>query len=88
MVEGVCRPIVSVGPSLSASTSLCDGVPRGRPRRLCHHSGDDGQVDPKGPETGVEKTKKGGSFLCHHTYCYRWEGTPRLAFGLGDRAPL
>lgn len=29
------------------------------------------QKNPRGPKKGTEKTKKGGSFLCHHTYCYR-----------------
>jgi hypothetical protein len=28
-------------------------------------------VDPTGPPTGPEKVKKGGSFLCHKSYCYR-----------------
>lgn len=32
-----------------------------------------GQDNPRGPTRGTEKTKKGGSFLCHHTYCYRCE---------------
>ena len=29
-------------------------------------------LDPTGPRTGDEKTKKGGSFLCHHSFCYRY----------------
>ncbi|CAM9619725.1 unnamed protein product [Ascophyllum nodosum] len=33
--------------------------------------------DPRGPKTGTEKTKKGGSFLCHHTYCYRYRPAAR-----------
>jgi len=28
--------------------------------------------NPKGPKQGAEKLKKGGSFLCHHSYCYRY----------------
>lgn len=28
-------------------------------------------VDPKGPSSGSEKLKKGGSFLCHKSFCYR-----------------
>ncbi|CAM9833766.1 unnamed protein product [Scytosiphon promiscuus] len=35
------------------------------------------QNNPRGPKTGVEKTKKGGSFLCHHTYCYRYRPAAR-----------
>jgi len=30
------------------------------------------QVDPKGPAEGAEKLKKGGSFLCHESYCFRY----------------
>lgn len=33
--------------------------------------------DPKGPKTGSEKTKKGGSFLCHKSYCYRYRNAAR-----------
>ena len=28
-------------------------------------------TDPLGPETGSDKVKKGGSFMCHKDYCYR-----------------
>jgi len=28
--------------------------------------------DPKGPEKGKDKVKKGGSFMCHKSYCYRY----------------
>lgn len=28
--------------------------------------------DPIGPTEGREKVKKGGSFLCHRSYCYRY----------------
>ena len=27
--------------------------------------------EPKGPSEGTEKMKKGGSFWCHKSYCYR-----------------
>ena len=33
--------------------------------------------DPKGPPKGTEKTKKGGSFLCHKSYCYRYRNSAR-----------
>eukprot|EP00903_Cladosiphon_okamuranus_P014545 g13492.t1 len=33
--------------------------------------------NPRGPKSGTEKTKKGGSFLCHHTYCYRYRPAAR-----------
>jgi sulfatase modifying factor 1 len=29
-------------------------------------------VNPKGPDSGRERTKKGGSFLCHKSFCYRY----------------
>ncbi|CAB1118291.1 unnamed protein product [Ectocarpus sp. CCAP 1310/34] len=35
------------------------------------------QNNPRGPKRGTEKTKKGGSFLCHHTYCYRYRPAAR-----------
>lgn len=28
--------------------------------------------NPKGPLTGTERVQKGGSFLCHRSYCYRY----------------
>lgn len=28
--------------------------------------------NPRGPKTGQEKVKKGGSFMCHKKYCYRY----------------
>lgn len=35
-------------------------------------------VDPVGAEpVGPEKAKKGGSFLCHHSYCYRYRTAAR-----------
>ncbi|XP_054288992.1 formylglycine-generating enzyme [Macrosteles quadrilineatus] len=29
------------------------------------------QVNPTGPKSGVDKVKKGGSYLCHRSYCFR-----------------
>lgn len=41
-----------------------------------HHDQEDGEeallVDPQGPAEGRDKVKKGGSFLCHRSYCYRY----------------
>lgn len=34
-------------------------------------------TDPKGPITGTEKVKKGGSFLCHKSFCYRYRNIAR-----------
>jgi len=34
-------------------------------------------VNPEGPSTGREKTKKGGSFLCHKSYCDRYRNSAR-----------
>ncbi|CAG5124400.1 unnamed protein product [Candidula unifasciata] len=33
--------------------------------------------NPKGPATGVDKVKKGGSFQCHKSYCYRYRCAAR-----------
>ncbi|BFZ08163.1 hypothetical protein BsWGS_11202 [Bradybaena similaris] len=33
--------------------------------------------NPKGPPTGVDKVKKGGSFQCHKSYCYRYRCVAR-----------
>lgn len=29
-------------------------------------------LNPNGPPSGTDKVKKGGSFLCHHSYCNRY----------------
>ena len=34
-------------------------------------------LDPRDPPEGPEKTKKGGSFLCHKSYCYRYRNAAR-----------
>ncbi len=28
--------------------------------------------DPRGPDKGTDKVKKGGSFMCTKGYCYRY----------------
>mmetsp|Transcript_24510 Transcript_24510/g.75725 ORF Transcript_24510/g.75725 Transcript_24510/m.75725 type:complete len:260 (-) Transcript_24510:1964-2743(-) len=33
--------------------------------------------DPRGPSAGTDKVKKGGSFLCHRSYCYRYRSAAR-----------
>lgn len=47
---------------------------------------------PFGPKTGTDKVKKGGSFMCHKSYCYRYrcaarsQNTPdSSAYNLGFR---
>ncbi|XP_070394380.1 formylglycine-generating enzyme isoform X1 [Dermacentor albipictus] len=35
------------------------------------------QDNPKGPLGGADKVKKGGSFMCHKTYCYRYRCAAR-----------
>lgn len=42
--------------------------------------------NPKGPKTGEEKVKKGGSFLCHQSYCYRYRCAARSQNGIDSAA--
>ena len=49
-------------------------------------------VNPTGPAAGTDKVKKGGSFMCHKDYCYRYrcaarsQNTPdSSAYNLGFR---
>ena len=39
----------------------------------------DGAVDPRGPDHGETKVMKGGSFLCHKSYCNRYRLAARTA---------
>ena len=36
-----------------------------------------GGADPQGPPQGGERTKKGGSYMCHKSYCYRYRTVAR-----------
>lgn len=52
-------------------------------------------LDPSGPPQGTDKVKKGGSFLCHESYCNRYriaartQSTPDSAtFNLGFRCAM
>jgi sulfatase modifying factor 1 len=36
------------------------------------------QINPTGPASGQEKVKKGGSFLCHKKFCYRYRNAARF----------
>ncbi|KAL1505030.1 hypothetical protein AB1Y20_008791 [Prymnesium parvum] len=33
--------------------------------------------NPQGPASGTERTKKGGSYMCHKSYCYRYRTVAR-----------
>jgi formylglycine-generating enzyme required for sulfatase activity len=37
----------------------------------------DRRVDPSGPPRGSSKVQKGGSYLCHHSYCRRYRVAAR-----------
>jgi formylglycine-generating enzyme required for sulfatase activity len=35
------------------------------------------RVDPQGPPTGTRRVNRGGSYLCHHSYCNRYRVAAR-----------
>jgi formylglycine-generating enzyme required for sulfatase activity len=37
----------------------------------------DRRRDPRGPSSGKDKVQKGGSYLCHHSYCRRYRVAAR-----------
>lgn len=41
-----------------------------------HHSSESAK-NPKGPSSGTNRVKKGGSYLCHKSYCYRYRCAAR-----------
>ncbi|XP_036905442.1 formylglycine-generating enzyme isoform X5 [Sturnira hondurensis] len=41
-----------------------------------HHSTQDAR-NPKGPPSGKDRVKKGGSYMCHKSYCYRYRCAAR-----------
>ena len=43
-----------------------------------HHPVERPIVDPTGPQMGVDRIAKGGSFLCHDSYCNRYRVGARL----------
>ncbi|KAG1711234.1 Formylglycine-generating enzyme [Nymphon striatum] len=59
------------------------------------HHNEDYKKNPQGPKTGSSKVKKGGSYMCHESYCYRYrcaarsENTPdSSASNLGFRCAM
>uniref|UniRef100_A0A8C2PDG5 Sulfatase-modifying factor enzyme-like domain-containing protein n=1 Tax=Capra hircus TaxID=9925 RepID=A0A8C2PDG5_CAPHI len=41
-----------------------------------HHSVEE-MINPKGPPSGKDRVKKGGSYMCHKSYCYRYRCAAR-----------
>ncbi|KAJ1438819.1 C-type lectin protein [Ochromonadaceae sp. CCMP2298] len=51
-------------------------------RHTVHHTPDTGTAasipsNPSGPATGEERVKKGGSFMCQKSFCYRYRNAAR-----------
>ncbi|KAM9075675.1 formylglycine-generating enzyme isoform 1-T1 [Megaptera novaeangliae] len=42
-----------------------------------HHSVEETIINPKGPPSGKDRVKKGGSYMCHKSYCYRYRCAAR-----------
>jgi formylglycine-generating enzyme len=40
---------------------------------------EDSHEDPRGPRYGTHRVQKGGSYLCHHSYCHRYRAAARQA---------
>lgn len=38
-----------------------------------------GRIDPSGPVAGSDKVIRGGSYMCHESYCFRYRVAARSA---------
>ena len=45
---------------------------------IARHSGRP-RTDPSGPVDGTERVARGGSYLCHDSYCNRYRTSARMA---------
>ena len=67
-------------PTASDSTTSPETSGSGRPTGSAPHSIADGPlVNPVGPPSGVSRVIRGGSYLCHHSYCNRYRVAARSA---------
>uniref|UniRef100_A0A8D0WIR2 Sulfatase-modifying factor enzyme-like domain-containing protein n=1 Tax=Sus scrofa TaxID=9823 RepID=A0A8D0WIR2_PIG len=41
-----------------------------------HHAAEE-TINPRGPPSGKDRVKKGGSYMCHKSYCYRYRCAAR-----------
>ena len=62
-----------------ARTEMSDDEFRERMRTAVEESGAAVIVDPVGPAHGDGRTLKGGSYLCHESYCRRYRPAARMS---------
>nr|BFE78643.1 hypothetical protein GCM10020093_012440 [Planobispora longispora] len=69
-----CAPTPPTASACTRSRATSgSGAPTGSPLLLRELAG----ARPRGPETGERRVMRGGSYLCHRSYCYRYRVAAR-----------